>query len=108
MGTSDVYHTSPPIGVYKLNSIMKNMCKNAEFERNFSNHSGKRTCATSLYHAGFDEQMIMERTGHRSTAVRAYKRPSEHQQVEISRTLECGKAMPKRLKRKPNIRKSKK
>ncbi|XP_069106898.1 uncharacterized protein [Argopecten irradians] len=39
-----------PIGINKLYSIMKNMCKNAGFEGNFSNHSGKRTSAKSLYH----------------------------------------------------------
>ena len=37
----------------------------------------KVTCATRLFQTGtFDEQTIMSRTGHRSTAVRSYKRPS--------------------------------
>ena len=34
-------------------------------------------CATRLFQTGtFDEQTIMSRTGHRSTAVRSYKWPS--------------------------------
>ena len=43
----------------------------------FTNHSGKVTCVTRLFQTGtFDEQTIMSRTGHRSTAVRSYKRSS--------------------------------
>ena len=38
---------------------MATICKKAGIEGNFSNHSGKRTCATSLYDAGIDEQEIM-------------------------------------------------
>jgi hypothetical protein len=76
-----------PVGVNKLSKIIKNMCQQAGLVGNFSNHSGKRTCATSLYQAGFDEQAIMGRTGHRSTAVRAYKRPSNEQQLQLSRAL---------------------
>ena len=36
---------------------------------NFTNHSGKRTCATQLYQAGMDEQEIMSRTGQCSEMV---------------------------------------
>ena len=45
--------------------------------RRFTNHSGRVTCATRLFQTGtFDEQTIMSRTGHRSTVVRSYNRPS--------------------------------
>ena len=45
--------------------------------RRFTNRSRKVTCATRLFQTGtFDERTIMSRTGHRSTAVRSYKRPS--------------------------------
>jgi hypothetical protein len=37
----------------------------------------------------------MERTGHRSTAVRAYKRQSEQQQIDVSRALEPPMKYPK-------------
>ncbi|XP_063415439.1 uncharacterized protein LOC134697228 [Mytilus trossulus] len=55
-----------PIGINKLSSIMKTMCADAGVEGYFTNHSGKRTCATTLYQAGIPEQEIMYRTGHRS------------------------------------------
>ena len=53
---------------------------------NFSNHSGKRTYATSLFHEGFDEQMIPSRTGH--TAIREYKEPSDEQQFALLKILD--------------------
>lgn len=37
---------------------------------------------------GFEEQQIMERTGHRSSTVRTYKRQSAQQLDEVSRALE--------------------
>lgn len=41
---------------------------------NFTNHSGKRACATQIYIAGVSEQeSTFIRTGHCSVAVRKYK-----------------------------------
>jgi integrase len=41
----------------------------------YTNHSGKGTCATTLYQAGVPEQEIMNRTGHRSVeSARKYKK----------------------------------
>lgn len=59
----------------------------------YTNHSGKRTLATTLYQAGVPEQEIMEKTGHRSVESvrkykRKYKRPSTEMLKEISNLLE--------------------
>ena len=55
----------------------------------FDNHSGKVTCATQLYESGrFDEQTIMSRTRHRSTAVRTYKRASSTLVKAVSNALQ--------------------
>lgn len=57
-------------------------------EGNFTNYSGKRTCATQLYQAGIDDQEIMSRTGHRSeVAVRKYKRSNSALQERVSEVL---------------------
>ena len=77
-----------PVGVNKLATLNKSMYTKAGLNGNFSNHSGKRTCATSLFHEGFDEQMISSRTGHRSTAIRDYKVPSNEQQFALSKILD--------------------
>jgi len=39
----------------------------------FSNHSLRATAATRLFDKDIDEQLIMLKTGHKSTAARAYK-----------------------------------
>ena len=80
--------SSQVVGVNKLSNTIKTMCAEAGLRGNYSNHSGKRTCATSLYHCGVDEQLIMERTGHRSDAVRKYKQTSSVQQSEVSKLLD--------------------
>ncbi|XP_052084902.1 uncharacterized protein LOC127722094 [Mytilus californianus] len=94
----EIKFSSQPLGVNKLSSIMKSMCFEAGIEGYFTNHSGKRTCATSLYQAGVPEQEIMNRTGHRSVeSVRKYKRASTEMLMDISNILEPG-GPPKKCK----------
>ena len=58
--------------------MVKKMCAAAGIEGHRTNHSLRTTAATRLFRAGIDEQLIMERTGHRSVdGVRNYKRTSE-------------------------------
>lgn len=87
------------IGVNKLSTLMKTMCSEAGLKGNYTNHSGKRTCATRLYQAGVEEQEIMSITGHRSiNSVRQYKRPSENMLKDISNILEPQLDTAKRIK----------
>ena len=76
----DVRYGVQVAGINTLSKYLKLMCTEAKINMDgirFTNHSGKVTCATQLYESGtFDEQTIMSRTGHRSTAVRTYKRAS--------------------------------
>ena len=67
---------------------MKIICAKAGLPGNFTNHSGKWTCATQLYMSGVDEQEIMKRTVHRSEkAVRKYKRSSDEISENVSNIL---------------------
>ena len=67
---------------------MKVICQKGGLQGNFTNHSGKRTCATQLYTANVDEQEIMRRTGHRSqTAVRKYKRSNDAISQNVSKIV---------------------
>ena len=53
-----------------------------------TNHSLRVTTASRLFQNGVPEQLIMERTGHRSTSgVRVYKRTSNDQKRELSDIL---------------------
>ena len=85
---AEVCFSQQPVGVNKLATLNKSMCTKADLQGNFSNHSGKRTCATLLFHEGFDEQMFSSRTGHRSTAIRDYKVPSDEQQFALWKILD--------------------
>lgn len=67
------------------------MCKQAGFEGFYSNHSLRATATTRLFNQGVDEQLICETTGHRSNAVRSYKRTSDEQKNEISEILQSKK-----------------
>ena len=67
---------------------MKEMCGKAGLKGNFTNHSGKVTCASRLFEHNVDEQLIMRLTGHRSNAVRLYKRPAVEHDLAVSRVLQ--------------------
>ena len=65
------------MGHNNLSKVVKNLCAAAEIEGYKTNHSLRATCATRLFENDVDEQLIMERTGHRSSqGVRSYKRTS--------------------------------
>ena len=64
------------------------MCKAAGIEGRKTGHSGKVTCATALYQQSFSDQLIKERTGHRSIeALHKYKRTGIDQQ-KVSNALQ--------------------
>ena len=64
------------VGRNKLQTIVKEFCTQAGFSGYYNNHSGKVTCATTLFKHNVDEQLIQRQTGHRSNAARCCKRPS--------------------------------
>ena len=69
------------------------MAEKAGIKGKYTNHSGKRSCATTLFQNGVDQHVqlimaIMGRTGHRSNAVRVYKHPSQTQQRHASELLD--------------------
>ena len=52
-----------------------------------TNHSLRRTQATSLFQVGRTGEEVKERTGHKSSAVEAYMQTSNEQKREISAVL---------------------
>ncbi len=84
----DCWYSVMPIGHYTLAGTVSRMCKAAGIAGYKTNHSLRATAATRLYQAGVDEQLIMEKTGHRSLeGVRTYKRTTTNQQEGISDIL---------------------
>ncbi|XP_070572936.1 uncharacterized protein [Ptychodera flava] len=86
--TTICWYTNRPLGHNALNGTVARMCKQAGIDGYRSNHSLRATAATRLFDANVDEQLICEKTGHRSNAVRSYKRTSDRQQQNISRILQ--------------------
>ena len=83
-----IRYAKVPIGVNSISQLLPNAAAAAGLKGNFTGHSGKVSCATALFQSDVDEQLIKERTGHRSDAVRIYKRTAIEQQRNISRLLD--------------------
>ena len=83
----DYWYSRFPVGKNALASTVENMMEAAGIEGNFSNNSLRATTASRLYSKNVDKQLISEQTGHRSNAIRRYKRSSIKQKMEISKLL---------------------
>ena len=95
--TADCWFSSKPTGHNALEGTVAQLCQKAGIPGFRTNHSLRATTATRLYQAGVEEQLIMERTGHRSIeGVRSYKRTSDGQREATSDVLnsKSGSAAP--------------
>ena len=80
----DCWFTVKPLGRYTDNMV-REMCKDAAITGHKTNHSLRATTATKMFHAGVNEQLIMEWTGHQSMdGVRCYKQTSQEQHEVLS------------------------
>lgn len=85
----EVRFSKQHVGRNTLAKIIPSMTSSAGLQGNYTSHSAKASLCTQLYDAKVDEQLIMERTGHRSVAaVRQYKRTTPALQKDVSRVLE--------------------
>lgn len=86
--TATQWYSAKPLGHNTLSKAISKICKLAGMSGFKTNHSLRVTAATRLYQSGVDEQLIMEKTGHRSLeGVRSYKRTSDEQRESISDIL---------------------
>ena len=68
--------------------MVKSMCKEANIEGQFTNHSLCATGATELFRNNVPEKVIQEFTGHRSVkCLRQYEKPSMEQKMCASNVL---------------------
>jgi hypothetical protein len=82
--SGDVWYAKQCVGRHKLASVVADICRKGGLSGFRTNHSLRSTSATRMYDAGIDEQLICEITGHRSNAVRNYKRTNTAQKRKIS------------------------
>ncbi len=73
-----MWFTDKPLGINTVMKTVKSMMNKIGAEGHFTNHSLRVSAATRMFSSGIEEQIVKEHTGHRSDAVRAYKRTSEH------------------------------
>ena len=86
--TPDCRFSSKVLGHKKLNYMVQSMCSKAGIRGHKTNHSLRATTATRLFHAGIDEQLKMETTGHHSVdRVCSYKHTSQEQIANLSDIL---------------------
>ncbi len=86
--TLTCWYSTDPLGHMSLGKTVAHLCKEAGIGGYRTNHSLRATTATRLYQSGVDEQVVMERTGHRSLeGVRSYKRTSDSQREAVSDIL---------------------
>ena len=92
---SSCWYTNKPLGHTTLGKTISRLCKSAGIEGFRTNHSLRATATTRLYQAGVDEQLVMERTGHRSVdGVRCYKRTNDKQREALSDIINTTPAWP--------------
>ena len=86
--TSNVWYSRQPLGRHKLGSMVKNIYSKGNLGGYRTYHSLRATAATHLFDADIDEQLLTEVTGHRSSAVRNYKRVSETKHQKINDVIQ--------------------
>ena len=85
-----VWFRATPVGHNKLGNVVSKMCKDADLQGQFSNHSLRATTATRGLEKGISHKLIMERTGHRDIrSLQRYQRPDVSTKIEISKALTC-------------------
>lgn len=82
------WYSKTPVGRNRLNTMLKEMCREAEISGKFTNHSLRAYGASTMFQANVPERLIQQRTGHRSLeALRQYERTSESQLVDVSNVM---------------------
>ena len=79
-----VWFGAQSVGRHKLDTVVAEICKDGNLLGYRTNHSLRASAATRMFDAEVDEQLICEVTGHRSSAVRSYKRTNTAQKRKMS------------------------
>ena len=53
------WYIDAPVGINRLQSAVRELCREAGFSGYFTNHSLRATAATRMYNNGVEEQMII-------------------------------------------------
>jgi hypothetical protein len=82
---------SVPVGHNTLGNTVEKLCKDADIEGNFTNHSLRATTATRGLEKGIPEKFVMQRTGLRDVrSLQKYQLPVISTKISISRAFDGG------------------
>ena len=81
------WYSKQVVGEHPSEKVVSQICRTGGLTGYRTNHSLRVTAASRMYQAEVDEQLIKEVTGHRSDAVRNYKRTTESMKRKISKIL---------------------
>ncbi len=76
--TGHTWYADKPLGVNTITKTVKNLMAEIGKFGHFTNHSLRVSATTRMYSEGVDEQVLKERTGHKSDVVRSYKKTPEN------------------------------
>ena len=80
------------MGVNKLKTIITEISVEAGLQVRYTNHSLHATAVTRMYNTGVPENLIAEKSGHRSLkALCVYEKTSEDQEKLAGQSIEEGK-----------------
>ena len=85
-----IWFTSTPVGPNKLGNVVSKMCKDADLQGQFSNHSLRATTAIRGLEKGISDKLIMERMDHRDIrSLQRYERSDVSTKIEIYKAQNC-------------------
>ncbi len=83
------WYSDKPLGINSIAKTVGNLMKQAGKSGNFTNHCLRVTAVTRMFEGGIKEQLVKEKTGHKSDAVRMYKRTSDNLMEQAERAVVC-------------------
>ncbi len=83
------WYSDKPVGINSIAKCVSNLMKQAGKNGNFTNHSLQVTAATRMFQGGIEEQLVKEKTGHKSDAVRTYKCTSDQLMEKAEKAVIC-------------------
>ncbi len=95
--TAHTWYQDRPLGVNAVAKVVNTLMMRAGIPGRFTNHSLRVTAATRMFNAGVEEQVMKERTGHKSDAVHAYKRTSDSVLEQAERAAIGESKVPKKV-----------
>ena len=87
-GSGKPWFKNAPVGVNKLNTLMKTMAQKAGLGPNFKNHSGRKTMIQTLVNNDVPPTDIMQLSGHKNVqSITSYSTVSQKQQLNMCHTF---------------------